>query len=162
MITFIISLISIALFGAILWLKPSHREQKQMQLRLLARKKGLIVRFTQTELPDKWNKSNTKVKVMSYILLRDRKITELLDDVNLYPYEVWKHPAISNKWYASKKISLTSDVAHILDANEKQFASLVMGAESVSLYWYEEDTAPEKIEEIYQLLTGIASIHTYK
>jgi len=157
MTIFIVILISISLLGSILWIKPSEREQQQMQLRLMARKKALVVQFTHIELPDKWDKSKTKLKVMSYNKFRVKKAPSFTMDVNFYPYEVWKHYLIAEGWYANTPVNLSKKAKDTLSGNLKRFTAIKISTDSVSLYWQEEGEEC-LVDEINNLLIELEQL----
>ena len=157
MATFIIIIIAASLLGSLLWIRPSHKEHMQMQLRLIARKKHLSVQFTHIDLPDKWDKSKTNAKITAYHKFRAKKATSLASAVNLYPYEVWKHDEIVEGWYASLSLPLSQAAQNILRENQTVFTAIRIEYDCVSLFWSEEGTEAT-VDDISRLLIELEGI----
>lgn len=157
MTIFIILLIATSLVGSILWIRPSKREHMQMKLRLEARQKHLSVQFTHIELPDKWDKSKTKEIVTSYYKFRTKKAPSFIEEVNLYPYEIWKYQLVADGWYANINLSLSEHSKQTLMKYKEDFVALKLDADCVYLYWNEK-LSESIVDDIYELLTELEQV----
>ena len=148
-----------SMLGSILWVMPSKRDQDKMKLRLLARKSQLGVQLTHIELPDKWDKSTTKINVAGYHKFRINKLKSLEKDVFIYPYEVWKYQkrAEDMPWYSSRELNLSKDGMEILNEKVESFKAIAITVDSVSIYWDERGDESD-IDSIQSLLNEIEAI----
>lgn len=159
MTALIVVFITLSLMGSALWIMPSKREREKMSLRMLARKHNITVQLTSIELPDKWDKVTEKESVCAYHKYREKPLKDF-SDINVYPYEVWKHPEVCKKWYASQSFTLSERAISILEKHHGVFVAIEISAAKVSLYWREkgdEETvneANELIEDLLQLRLG--------
>ncbi|EAQ63623.1 hypothetical protein MED121_00405 [Marinomonas sp. MED121] len=146
-----------SMLGSILWLMPSKRDQDRMKLRLLARKSQLGVQLTHIELPDKWDKSTTKVKVTAYHKFRINKLKALDHEIGIYPYEVWKHEKVTDNWYSAMPIPLSDKSAALLENKMDAFKAIQITKDAVSLYWDERGDESD-IVAIQSLLNELEAI----
>jgi hypothetical protein len=146
-----------SLLGSILWVMPSKRDQERMKMRLLARKSQLGVQLTYIELPDRWDKSTTKVKATAYHKFRAKKLKNLVSDVCLYPFEVWKYESLEGNWYVNAPIELSESSRAILTNNLDNFKAIVITIDSVSVYW-EERGGESSVDDIKSLLEELEAI----
>ena len=145
------------MLGSILWVMPSKGDQRKMKIRLLARKSQLGVQLTHIELPDRWDKSTTKVKSTAYHKFRVNKLKNLSADVCIYPYEVWKYENLLDGWYANKAINLSDLSKATLRDNADSFKAIIITMDSVSLYW-DESGEEGGVENIQSLLNELEVI----
>ncbi|SBS31478.1 hypothetical protein MAQ5080_01986 [Marinomonas aquimarina] len=136
MTALIVVFITLSLMGSALWVMPSKREREKMALRMLARKHGINVQLTQVALPDKWDKVTHKVSVCGYRKYHEKPLKEFAD-LNLYPYEVWKHDSICKGWYASRPFDLPESLAKLLEKHHGAFEAIEVAPQGVSLFWRE-------------------------
>lgn len=146
-----------SMLGSILWVMPSKRDQDKMKIRLLARKSQLGVQLTHIELPDKWDKSTTKVKSAAYHKFRINKLKNFTDEVCIYPFEVWKYENILDGWYANRAINLSESSQETLKNHTQNFKAIVVTADCVSLHWNENGEESD-VEKIQSLLSEIEAI----
>jgi len=156
----IVAVIFASLLGSVLWVMPSKRDQARMKMRLLARKSQLGVQLTHIELPDRWDKSTTKVKTTAYHKFRVNKLKSLESDVCLYPYEVWKYEALTENWFVNRNIDLSEVSKTILASKVDSFQAIVITIDSVSVYW-DERGGEEEVEEVKSLLNELEAIEFY-
>ena len=157
MTIFIVVAIVASMLGSILWVKPSKRDQDRMKLRLLARKSQLGVQLTHIELPDKWDKSTTKVKVTAYHKFRINKLKNLEHGIGLYPYEVWKYEKLTENWFAAVALPLSQKSLELLEDKMNQFKAIKITKDCVSLYW-DERGDEDDVTAIQSLLTELETI----
>lgn len=146
-----------SMLGSILWVMPSKRDQDRMKIRLLARKNQLGVQLTHIELPDKWDKSTTKVKSAAYHKFRINKLKTLTDEVCIYPYEVWKYENILDGWYANKAIKLSESSQETLKTHFESFKAIIITMDCVSLHW-DENGDEDDVNKIQSLLSELEAI----
>lgn len=146
-----------SMLGSILWVMPSKRDQEKMKIRLLARKSQLGVQLTHIELPDKWDKSTSKVNATAYHKFRINKLKHLTKDVCIYPYEVWKYENLAGSWYANAVLTLSESNKQLLLDKIDSFKAIVISMDSVSLYW-DERGDEDDVEAIQSLLSELEAI----
>lgn len=146
-----------SLLGSILWVMPSKRDQERMRMRLLARKSQLGVQLTYIELPDRWDKSTTKVKATAYHKFRAKKLKDLPSDVCLYPFEVWKYENLIENWFVNTQINLSESSKAILMDKVDSFQAIIITIDSVSVYW-DERGGEDSVEEVKSLLEELEAI----
>ncbi|WP_438464858.1 hypothetical protein [Marinomonas sp. PE14-40] len=146
-----------SMLGSILWVMPSKRDQDRMKIRLLARKSQLGVQLTHIELPDKWDKSTTKVKSAAYHKFRINKLKSMTDEVCIYPYEVWKYENILDGWYANKAFNLSESSQETLKTHFESFKAIIITMDCVSLHW-DENGDEDDVEKIQSLLSELEAI----
>jgi len=156
----IVAVIFASLLGSVLWVMPSKRDQARMKMRLLARKSQLGVQLTHIELPDRWDKSTTKVKTTAYHKFRVKKLKSLESDVCLYPYEVWKYEALTENWFVNRNIDLSEVSKTILASKVESFQAIIITIDGVSVYW-DERGGEEEVEEVKSLLNELEAIEFY-
>ncbi|MFD1383833.1 hypothetical protein ACFQ45_10660 [Rhodanobacter aciditrophus] len=140
MTALIVVFIVVSLMGSALWVMPSKREREKMELRMLARKLGITVKLTSVNLPDKWDKVTEPKKVCAYHLYREKPLKEFTE-INIYPYEVWKHPELCKGWVSSKTIDLSREVQAKLEKHHGVWVALEVTSDRVSLFWNEKGDA---------------------
>lgn len=154
MTALIVVFIVLSLMGSALWIKPSKRDREKMTLRMLARKHSILVQLTSVDLPDKWDKMTTKVSVCAYRKYRQKPLKDF-DPVKLYTYEVWKHLALCDGWFASRDVELQPRTLALLEKHREVFTAIEVAPEGVSLFWKErgdEQTVSEANQIIEDLL----------
>lgn len=153
MTALIVIFITLSLMGSALWVLPPKKERERMALRMHARKLGLVVQLTSIDIPDKWDKSLDRVKVVSYSHYRAKSNTLLPKSTLLLPYEVWKYHLIADGWWASnEKIVLTKNVQKLLEQYKDIIISIKITPDMVAIYWREEGD-----EEILNNLNDVIS-----
>jgi len=153
----IVAVIFASLLGSVLWVMPSKGDQARMKMRLLARKSQLGVQLTHIELPDRWDKSTTKVKTTAYHKFRVKKLKSLETDVCIYPYEVWKYNTLIENWFVNSKLNLSESSKLILASKVDSFQAIKITIDSVSVYW-DEKGGEEEVEEVKSLLDELEAI----
>lgn len=156
MTALIVVFIVVSLMGSALWIMPSKREREKMDLRMLARKLGMTVKLTSINLPDKWDKVTESKKVCAYHIYRDKPLKEF-DEVNIYPYEVWKHPELCNGWVSSKEIDISNDVKGKLEQRHGALVSLQVTADRVSAFWHENGDS-SAVNDIKLIMEGLLDL----
>ena len=146
-----------SMLGSILWVMPSKRDQDRMKLRLFARKSQLGVQLTHIELPDKWDKSTTKVNATAYHKYRVNKLKHLESEICIYPFEVWKHEEICENWYANRVVLLSEESKNLLKHKFEDFKAIVITMDAVSLYWNERGDEDD-VKKIQSLLNELEAI----
>ena len=157
MTALIVICIALSLMGSVLWILPSKKERQRMDLRMHARKLGLAVQLTSIDLPDKWDKSMNRHKVVAYSLYRVKPLTSLLEVVWLLPYEVWKYHAVTDSWWSSKGVALTEDSKNTLKKYGAKLIGIKIAPESVSLYW-EEAGDDQDLKELSKMIYSLVEI----
>ncbi|MEO9275352.1 hypothetical protein ABFY09_10835 [Marinomonas sp. 5E14-1] len=157
MTAFIVIFITLSLMGSALWVLPSKKERHRMDLRMQARKLGLIVQLTSIELPDKWDKSKERCKVVAYSFYRVKALTSLPKVIWLLPYEVWKYQAVGDGWWSSDNIVLTVTSIKTLEKYGAILKAIEITPESVSLYW-NEAADKEGLEELAKMIFSLTDI----
>lgn len=153
MTALIVVFITLSLMGSALWIKPSRRDREIMTLRALARKHSLLVQLTSVALPDKWDKVTTKVSVCAYRKYRAKPLREL-SGVTLYPYEIWKHNALGQYWFASREIELDAETVRLLERYHDIFEAVEVAPEGVSIFWKErgDERTIQDIDQLIEIL----------
>ncbi len=157
MTALIVICIVLSLMGSALWIVPPKKERQRMALRMHARQLNLTVQLTSIDLPDKWDKSMTRKKVVSYSLYRAKPLEALVKPVWLLPYEVWKYDSISSAWWASQSMALTNRDKAILTEFEGRLEGIKIQAASVDFYWQEQgdESSVDDIAELLQSFTKL-------
>lgn len=157
MTAFIVIFITLSFMGSALWVLPSKRERQRMSLRMQARKLGLVVQLTSIELPDKWDKSREKYKVVAYSFYRVKTLTTLPEVIWLLPYEVWKYQAVGDGWWSSDNVSLTEPSINTLEKYGAILKAIKITPEAVSLYW-NEAAEEQELEELAKMIFSLVEI----
>lgn len=146
----IVVLIVFSLMGSALWILPSKKERQIMDLRMGARKHGIQVQLTQVALPDKWDKVTTKQAACAYHLHRDKPLKDFTQ-INLYPFEVWKHELLVSGWYVSAPMAIEQELREALEQIPVPLFAIEIKAEGVSLYWKEQGSQ-ETVDHLANVL----------
>lgn len=136
MTALIVVFITLSLMGSALWVMPSKRDREKMALRMLARKHGMTVQLTSVEVPDKWDKVKNKLNACAYRKYRQKPLKDF-DQVNLYPYEVWKHESICQGWFTSRPFELNEAIVKLLEKHHAIFEAIEIAPQGVSVFWRE-------------------------
>ncbi|NLQ16255.1 hypothetical protein HGG82_01290 [Marinomonas sp. M1K-6] len=157
MTALIVIFITLSLMGSALWVMPPRQERQRMALRMHARKLGLAVQLTSIDLPDKWDKSINKQKVVAYAHYYPKPVVSLPKKIWLLPYEVWKYHAVLEGWWSGAFFTLPESCKPVLE----QYGSLIVAVQitqtGVFLYWHE--TADEEaLEALSRLVFALAEI----
>ncbi|MBM6550181.1 hypothetical protein [Marinomonas ostreistagni] len=156
MTALIVVFIVLSLMGSALWIKPSRRDREKMNLRMAARKHGILVQLTSVDLPDKWDKTTNKVSVSAYRKYRAKPLKDFTA-ANLYTHEVWKHEALCDGWFSSRSIDLEQTTKDLLQRHKDVFLAIEVRPEGVSLFWTERgdeqtvEAANQIIEALFRL-----------
>ncbi|MCO4784726.1 hypothetical protein [Marinomonas atlantica] len=157
MTALIVVFITLSLMGSALWIMPTRREREKMALRMQARKHNITVQLTSVNLPDKWDKVKVKeTGLCAYHKYREKPLKDF-PDINIYPYEVWKHESICEGWYANKPISIDSDIGALLEKHHAVFVAIEISANCVSLYWREKGDE-STVNDANAIITGLLSL----
>lgn len=156
MTALIVVFIVLSLMGSALWIKPSRRDREKMNLRMSARKHGILVQLTSVDLPDKWDKVTNKVSVSAYRKYRAKPLKDFAS-VNLYTHEVWKHETLCDGWFSSRSIDLEQSTLALLERYKEVFLAIEVRPEGVSLYWTErgDEQTVEDANQIIEDLLGL-------
>ncbi|MEP3351294.1 MAG: hypothetical protein ABJN96_15235 [Marinomonas sp.] len=157
MTAFIVIFITLSLMGSALWVLPSKKERHRMDLRMQARKLGLVVQLTSIELPDKWDKSKERYKVVAYSFYRVKALASLPEVIWLLPYEVWKYQVVGEGWWSSDTISLEESSIKTLEKYGAILKAIKITPESVSLYW-NEAADEQELEELAKMIFSLTEI----
>ncbi|WP_394179377.1 hypothetical protein [Marinomonas posidonica] len=156
MTALIVICIVLSLMGSALWIMPPKKERQRMALRMQARQLNLTVQLTSIDLPDKWDKSMIRKKVVSYSLYRAKPLASLSKPVWILPYEVWKYDSISASFWVSQSMTLTERDKGILSEFEGRIEGIKIHAGSIDFFWQEQgDEAC--VEAIAELLKSLSS-----
>ena len=128
-----------------------------MDLRMQARKLGLVVQLTSIELPDKWDKSKERYKVVAYSFYRVKALTSLPEVIWLLPYEVWKYQAVGDSLWSSDSIPLSDSSIKTLEKYGAILKAIEITPESVSLYW-NEAADEQELEELAKMIFSLTEI----
>ncbi len=158
MTALIVIFITLSLMGSVLWALPPKKERQRMSLRMHARKLGLTVQLTSIDLPDKWDKSMNRHKVVAYSLYRAKPQVLLPDEILLLPYEVWKYHALVSGWWSSNGIILTEDLKVNLDKYGYLLKGIKIKPEGVFLYW-NEDGDEAMLDALSKVIFSLAEIN---
>ncbi|KZN12375.1 hypothetical protein [Marinomonas sp. TW1] len=155
MTALIVICIVLSLMGSALWIMPPKKERQRMALRMQARQLNLTVQLTSIDLPDKWDKSMIRKKVVSYSLYRAKPLTSLSHPVWILPYEVWKFDSVSPMWWVSQLITLSERDKAILAEFEGRLEGIKVQAASIDFYWQEQgdEASVEAIAEVLKSLS---------
>ena len=158
MTALIVIFITLSLMGSVLWVLPPKKERERMALRMHARKLGLVVQLTSIDLPDKWDKSMNRHKVVAYSLYRAKPLTVLPDRTWLLPYEVWKYHSLVEGWWSSNQVSLSGESRKTLLEFDDVLKAIKITPEGIFLYWNEQGDE-DVLDELAKVIFSLAEIN---
>ena len=152
-------LVLLSLIGSVMWIKPSPRERMQSQMRLHARKAGLVVQLAQLETPRARGETEpTQLRLTAYRLLRRERARSHM------PSSVWQVFRIDNiaseglpsgwSWKQGERSLSAEQLAslhQLLEALPRSVLALDSNPQQLSLYWREEGGI-ERVDQLVQVL----------
>jgi hypothetical protein len=157
MTVLIVTFITLSLMGSVLWILPSKKERQRMDLRMYARKLGLTVQLTSIDIPDKWDKSMNRHKVVAYSYYRRKSLESFPDAVWFLPFEVWKYSVVTDGWWSSKKMILPEASINILKKHSSILIAIKITPDSVSLYW-DEAGDEQDLDDLSKIIFSLVEI----
>lgn len=152
-------LVLLSLIGSVMWIKPSPRERMQSQMRLHARKAGLVVQLATLETPRARGETEpSQLRLTAYRRLRTEQARGRV------PLGVWQVFRIENiaseglpsgwSWKQGERSLAPAQLASLnqtLEALPRSVLALEGNPQQLSLYWREEGGC-ERVDQLAQQL----------